>query len=695
MSNRVLIVSSNIADNESLESALAYARDGPFECERAGNLADAIARLGRPGIDAVLMDLNLPDSQGLASFDRLHQAAGHTPILTLYTDGTESEAIETIQHGAQAYLMRGFFGNYLVPQALRSIIQRKAVEQGLYVAQARAEITLNSIGDAVVSTDMRGHVDYLNVAAEVMTGWQRDEARGRPIAEVLRILDGETQQAIPNPVEFVLEHDSSIGLRADALLVPRGGAPIPIEDSAAPIHDWDGNIVGAVMVFRDVSHVIALTVQMRHLAQHDFLTNLPNRVLLQDRIKQAIAHARRHGGRLALLFLDLDRFKYINDSLGHAVGDKLLQSVAERLVQCVRTSDTVSRQGGDEFVILLAEDRHAEDAALTADKILAALALPHRIDGHELHASTSIGISIYPDDGQETDTLIKNADTAMYHAKERGRNNYQFFREDMNTRAVERQLIESSLRRALERQEFELFYQPKINLSTGHIAGVEALLRWHHPDWGLVAPQRFITVAEESGLIVPIGRWVLRAACDQAARWHHAGLAPLTVAVNVSALEFQHREFLDGVRDILAVSGADPRQLQVELTESVLMRDVGMSTDLLLTLKHWGLQIAVDDFGTGYSSLSYLNRLPIDVLKIDQSFVHAIGSAAENNGAIVSAVIGMGKNLHQRVVAEGVEMPEQLAFLQAQACDEAQGFLFSPAVTADALGPLLGNLNAG
>jgi diguanylate cyclase (GGDEF)-like protein/PAS domain S-box-containing protein len=565
---------------------------------------------------------------------------------------------------------------------LCNIIERMKVEQGLYVAQARAEITLNSIGDAVISVDMHGLVDYLNIAAELVTGWSREEAGGRPIAEVLNIIDGATGRLIANPVEYVLENKHSVGLTGDVILVGRRGQRIPIEDSVAPIHDWNGQLVGAVIVFRDISNTVALTSEMRHQAHHDFLTNLPNRLLLNDRITQAIASAKRSQTTPVLLFLDLDKFKHINDSLGHAVGDQLLRAVSERLLHCVRMSDTVSRHGGDEFVILLADERRPQDAALAAEKILLALSAPFLIDGQQLHTSTSIGISVFPLDGLDAAALIKNADTAMYHAKEHGRNNYQFFRHDMNTRAVERQLIESNLRRALERHEFMLHYQPKVDLETNCITGVEALLRWEHPEWGVVLPERFIVIAEECGLIIPIGHWVLGEACAQAVRWRAEGISPVSIAINVSAMEFRHRDFFDHALNVIDATGVEPSCLQLELTETVLMRDVAASACLLAKFKTMGVQIAVDDFGTGYSSLSYLNDFPIDVLKIDQSFVKAIDGDTASNGVIVSAVIGMGKNLHQRVIAEGVEHESQLAFLKAHGCNEGQGNFFSKPVDA-------------
>jgi diguanylate cyclase (GGDEF)-like protein len=455
------------------------------------------------------------------------------------------------------------------------------------------------------------------------------------------------------------------------------------------LQEANAHLVIATIEARKLAEQVETTkVQLDHLAHHDVLTDLPNRILLQDRLSQAIEFARRQGRQLAVMFMDLDRFKHINDSLGHAVGDQLLQSVAQRLVGCVRHSDTISRQGGDEFVLLLPFIEHAEDAALSAQKMLAALALPHRIDRHDLHISVSIGISIYPDDGQDAETLIKSADTAMYYAKENGRNNYKFFEQDMNARAVQRQSIEVSLRRALERQEFVLYYQPKINLHSGTIVGVEALIRWQHPERGLLPPAQFVPIAEDCGLILPIGRWVLREACLQLRAWLQAGLPPITVAVNTSALEFRAKDFLENIRATLEDTRSEPRYLELELTESILMRDAKSTDSMLHVLADLGVKLAVDDFGTGYSSLSYLRQFPIDTLKIDQSFVNRMTSNPDD-ATIVSAVISMGKSLKQRVIAEGVETPEQYRFLLAQHCDEGQGYYFCRPVVAEVLATLL------
>lgn len=688
MSNKILVITDNPEDAQTLREALCKATDGPFKLEWIRNLCDSIERLAKGGVDAILVDLALPDSDGIETFDRLFAAAPQTPIMTLCSDDDEPLAMEMVEYGSQGYLSRGHFKNYLVPQGLRNMIQRKAVEETLLREKARAEIVLNSISDAVICTDNSGKVDYLNVAAENITGWSAAQAMGQPIADIFKIINSETRQPTRNTVELVLQKDEPVGLPANTLLIRQDGSEAAIEDSASPIHDLSGNLAGAVIVFHDVSETKAMTVKMTHLAHHDFLTNLPNRILLNDRIAQAISSAKRNGSQLALLFLDLDNFKHINDSLGHATGDLLLQSVTNRLKDCVRGSDTVSRQGGDEFVILLTDNKEEHNAALIAQKIIDALALSHHVGKTELHITTSIGISVYPQDGVDADTLVKNADTAMYHAKDNGRNNYQFFRSDMNTLAVERQLIEASLRMALKKKEFVLHYQPKFSLRTGAITGVEALLRWMHPKLGLVFPDRFLQIAEDSGLVVPIGRWVLREACTRAKQWLDSGMAPMTIAVNISALEFRQPGFFEGVQSILNDTGLAAHCLELEITESVLMRDAESTKAILHKLKRLGVQLAVDDFGTGYSSLSYLQQFPIDVLKIDRSFVKEIASVSDD-GFIVSAIIGMGNSLKLRIVAEGIENETQLAFLQVRDCEEGQGYLFSPPLAAKELVAML------
>jgi diguanylate cyclase (GGDEF)-like protein len=430
------------------------------------------------------------------------------------------------------------------------------------------------------------------------------------------------------------------------------------------------------------------TLRMSYMAKHDFLTGLPNRSLLTDRLTQSMALAQRHGKKVALMYLDLDHFKHINDSLGHAVGDQLLQSAAKRLQACVRLSDTVCRQGGDEFVVLLAEVQAVRDAHLTAEKLIKAMVEPHLIGSHRLYVTLSIGISLYPDHGQDVETVVRNADIAMYHAKRSGRNTYQVFAPEMNVRTVVRHSVHQALHHALEQRQLLLHYQPKVNLETGAMTGAEALVRLRQADHRLVGPTEFMSIAENSGLIVPIGQWVLREACRQTAAWLQAGLDMGSIAVNVSMIEFRDKDFIAGVRAVLNDTGLDPRHLELEMTESALMQDTETTTAVLRALKDLGVRLAIDDFGTGYSSLSYLRRFPINTLKIDQSFVRDIdGDTGE--AVLVSAIIAMGKSLKLGVVAEGIETGSQLAFLQSRHCAEGQGYYFSRPVAAEAFATLL------
>jgi diguanylate cyclase (GGDEF)-like protein/PAS domain S-box-containing protein len=581
-------------------------------------------------------------------------------------------------------------------QTVEDISERKATEavlraaeEALFEEKERAQVTLNSIGDAVLTTNLPGNVTYMNVVAEAMTGWTREQALGRPLAEVFMIVDGVSREPAPNPALRAIRENRTVGLARDSVLVRRDGGEASIEDSAAPIHNRQGEVTGAVIVFHDVSESRAMASKMAHQAQHDFLTGLPNRALLTERLARAIGQAERHRKMVGLLFIDLDYFKHINDSLGHAVGDLLLQNVAERLMLCVRGTDTVCRQGGDEFVILLAEIEQPRDAAPIAEKLLSIFATPSVIGGHELHVTPSIGISIYPDDGKDVDSLMKNADTAMYFAKASGRNNYQFFTDEMNTRAVHRLCVEGNLRRALKQDEFELYYQPKIELASGAMIGCEALIRWKDPELGMIYPNQFVPIAEECGLIVPIGSWVLRQACRQVRAWQVAGLVAVPVAVNISAVEFRDKRFLAGVEATLKETGMLPGLLELELTESILMHDAESSVAVLEALQAMGIAIAIDDFGTGYSSLSYLKRFPIQTLKIDQSFIRDVVTDSDD-ASIVGAMVGMGRNLKQQVVAEGVETAEQLAFLRHLACDQGQGFLFGHPLPADEFARRLG-----
>jgi diguanylate cyclase (GGDEF)-like protein len=437
-----------------------------------------------------------------------------------------------------------------------------------------------------------------------------------------------------------------------------------------------------VAIRTDITERKAAEERIQFLAYSDALTGLPTRRLLQDRLTQALAAARRQEDKVALLFLDLDGFKNINDSLGHSLGDLLLQKVAERLKAWGREQDTVARLGGDEFVIMLTEVKSIPDAAIAAERLMDAMVAEFVVQGHFLRVSCSIGISIFPEHGTEGETLIKNADAAMYSAKDSGRNNFRFFTADMNAQAMERLTLQNSLRLALEKKELFLVYQPQMNIATGRITGLEVLLRWQHPDLGLVPPDKFMRVAENSGLIVPIGEWVLRTACYQARKWRDEGLPAVTIAVNVSAVQFRQECFCKLIRRVLHETRLDPQYLELELTESILLANADVMLSVVQELKGMGVSLAIDDFGTGYSSFNYLRQLPVRKLKIDSSFIRDV-AVKPDDAAITTAIISMAKSLNLKVIAEGVENEAQLSFLRAHQCDEIQGYYFSKPLTVD------------
>jgi len=438
LSRNVLLVLSDAAQATVVRRSLVNSRDGPFTVEWVSRCGEATERLRSPRgeeIAAVVVDLFLSDSQGIETLDQLLRVSPHVPILVLSRSRNEDVARLAVQHGAQDYLLQERLDGYSLPKALTSMLERSAYTEALVLENERAQVMLNSIGDAVISTDIAGKVTFLNPVAEGMTGWSRQEASGRPLQEVLRIIDADSREPALNPLAMAILYNKSVGLSANCVLIRRDGHESAIEDTAAPIHDARGQVTGAVIVFHDVGVARAMSLRMSYLAQHDFLTELPNRMLLSDRLTQAIASAQRHRKSLAVLFLDVDHFKQINDSLGHVIADQVLQSIAQRLVACVRHSDTVSRHGGDEFVVLLSEVTRAEDAALTAKKILAAVSRPHRISDQDVTVTVSVGIGVYPDDGADAEALLKSADIALFQAKAHGRGNHQFFERKMDVSA--------------------------------------------------------------------------------------------------------------------------------------------------------------------------------------------------------------------------------------------------------------------
>ena len=542
---------------------------------------------------------------------------------------------------------------------------------------------LEQTADSVVITDRAGVIEYVNPAFEKTTGYARAEALG----QTPRLVKSGKQG-----VGFYKKLWGTIlaGEVFSEVFVNRrkDGSLYYEEKTISPLKGPAGQITHFVATGKDVTERVQTQERLQHMAQHDALTELPNRVLFLDRLKQSLARARWHQRLVAVLFVDMDRFKNINDTLGHEVGDRLLQALAERFTDGVREGDTVARFGGDEFVILLDDVASEMDIGAAAHKILEALAPPFTIDGQSLYITASIGISLYPNDGEDSGTLIKNADIAMYRAKELGKNTYQFYSADMSARAFERLTLESSLRHAIERNEFRLYYQPQIDTVSGAILGIEALLRWQHPVFGLVAPAEFISLLEETGLVVPAGEWVFHTACEQLCAWHAAGWPTLRMAVNLSPRQFQTAGLARMIERGLATVGCDPGLIELEITENILLQHTAATLDTLEVLRTLGVRMAIDDFGTGYSSLSYLRRYSIDALKIDRSFVHDVPGDADDS-ALVSAIIVLAQSLKLNVIAEGVETEAQREFLQERGCRIMQGYLFSRPLPADAFTALL------
>jgi diguanylate cyclase (GGDEF)-like protein/PAS domain S-box-containing protein len=597
---------------------------------------------------------------------------------TDYLAQWRAEAVKTVALVSSFVLMTLLLGWFVYRGWQRQAQSVLALEDAYRTLDAEKQLNqtiIRSSPFAIYTRDRRGIITVWNPAAEKLFGWTAEQIIGRPLLSVPPGRERESEELR----DRVLAGENVIDLEVERQ--KRDGTLFDLSTTLAPLRDARGAITGYLAIATDITARKAAEKKIEFLAYRDVLTGLPNRMLLRDRFDQALAHADRAHTRVALLFLDLDNFKTINDSLGHAVGDALLKEIAARLGECVRETDTISRQGGDEFLIVLPDLRGTEVITPILIKIRERLQAPIHGEGHELTTSASIGVALYPDDGRDFETLLRMADTAMYRAKEAGRNQYRFFDEQMNVEAVEYLRLKNGLWRALAQGEFELHYQPQIELASGRVTGAEALLRWRHPERGLIEPARFIPVAEESGLIVTMGEWVLHEACRQAMAWRAAGLPPLLMAVNLSAVQFRRGDVKQTVTEALQASGFDPQLLELELTESTLIRDTEASLASVRQLKQLGVKLAIDDFGTGYSSLSYLKRFDIDKLKIDRSFVRDLASDPDD-AVIVRAIIQMAASLNLRTLAEGVEDEATLAQLRQFACDEAQGYYFARPMTA-------------
>jgi diguanylate cyclase (GGDEF)-like protein/PAS domain S-box-containing protein len=536
--------------------------------------------------------------------------------------------------------------------------------------------------ECVKLVDLQGRILEINPAGlGMLQSADPGEIIGRPMQSFIA---PEYHPRVRAVMQRVLSGEPAI---LEMEIIGMKGRRRRVESHAAPLYGPDGHVRSILTVTRDVSERADAESQVHYLAHYDLLTSLPNRALFRDRLLQAMAQAKRSDTLLAVMFLDIDHFKDVNDTLGHAIGDQLLKEISQRIRSCVRETDTVARFGGDEFGLIQTNLNTVEGAADLADRLIALLAQPYHIEGHEIHSAASIGVTIFPFDDHNAEDLLKNADMAMYKAKREGRSRYQFYIAELNQVIQRRAAIERDLRVALQKDQFRLHYQPQLDLSTGQVVGVEALLRWQHPERGDISPVEFIPVAESTSLILPIGDWVLRTACRQARAWQDAGLPPVRVAINLSAAQFRHRNLLETITEALTESRLDPHWLEVELTESLIMKDVRATIDTLRHLHELGVLISVDDFGTGYSSLSYLTRFPISKIKLDKSFVRDVDK--KDGAAIARTVITLGHSLNMKVMAEGVETETQLRFLREHACNEVQGYYFGRPMPPGALERLL------
>ena len=552
--------------------------------------------------------------------------------------------------------------------------------------RSRAEIALSAleaVSDGLIAVDLDARITFMNKAAAALTGWPENEAVGLPVLEVFRVVNATTRAVNWNPLLATLDDGEQYSLLPDSLLIGRNGIEVPVEDATAPIRDSSGRVSGATIMFHDVSFSRFMLRRAMHRALHDPLTNLPNRTLLEDRLAQSIASTRERPHCIAVLFLDLDGFKGINDYLGHATGDTILRVVAKRLAATISGSNTVSRLGGDEFVILLSDVLDESGVLLIVEAILTQFRRPIVVGEKRVTTPVSIGVAIHDDSHNVGSDLIRDADIAMYQAKAAGGDGATLFRATMASRAPRKLNLEQDLCRALQEHEFVLHYQPQVSFDTGKVVGVEALLRWNHPQDGLLLPQSFIPVAERSELIVPLGSWVLQEAARQQCLWKQQGLPSMLLSANVSAIELKSQDYLYNLDRLVREDGLDLGNLLLELTESVFLDHTERDVSILEAIRLRGIRLAIDDFGTGYSGLGYLQRFPIDVIKIDRSFT-AQCVTNEHDFSLVQAIIVLGRSLGKLIVAEGVETSEQAVLLERLGCHQGQGFYFGPALSAEA-----------
>jgi diguanylate cyclase (GGDEF)-like protein/PAS domain S-box-containing protein len=649
-----------------------------------------VAALERQTWDVVICDYSMPQFDGLAALAVVTGRKLDIPFILVSGAIGEETAVFAMKSGAHDYMMKQDLGR-LVPVIRRELAEaevrraRRLAEANLRSSEALLHSIVNTAADGIIVIDGTGMLEFVNAAIERMFGWKPPELIGRNVDCLLPTRHRHAPRRMMSEKDPG-NHAPIIDAGREMKAQRKDGSVFPIEFTFGEM--WIEGRIKYAGIMRDVTERKCAEERIRHLAHYDYLTGLPNRTLFSQLLEQALSESKFAQKQVAVLFIDLDRFKLINDSLSHESGDAVLQQMAKRLTDALPRRDTIARFGGDEFAVLMRDCSIPKDAAETAQKLLTALAQPLLLEGQEYHLTASIGISAFPGDGENAQTILKHSDIAMYRAKEHGKNNYQFYSSQMNLHSFERLVLERFLRHALEQDEFQLYYQPKIDLVTNCVTGVEALLRWIHPGMGIISPTKFIPLAEETGLIVPIGAWVLRAACAQNRAWQEQGLPALTVAVNLSARQFAQEDLHETIIAVLDETGLPPELLELEITESVTMENPEHAAALLRKLKALGIRLAIDDFGTGYSSLSYLKRFPIDNVKIDRSFIKDIPHD-QDDVAITQAVIAMAHSLRLKVIAEGVESEDHLRFLREHGCDEAQGYLFGAPMPADKVMQLL------
>lgn len=668
-----------------IEKLLKRARGKRVTLTTSDTLLSGVTLLNAESFDAVLLDLGLPDSAGLEALQRVQECKPMVPVVVLTGYENEEAATGALHLGAQDYLFKGQIDTNVLFRSIRYAIERQRGQTELKASEERFKRAIRDSAFPAMIHAEGGQVLQINRIWEEITGYELQD---------IQTIELWAEKAFGENREQVKKHIE--GLYSIASMTEEGEYCIKTKNGETRIWVFSSTPVGSLSDGRrlimsmavDITERKQMEETIRHQATHDPLTRLPNKLLFVDLLRLEMTEARRNKRKLAVLFLDLDRFKEINDTLGHDTGDHLLIEVAARIKECVRDSDTVSRIGGDEFNILVSDIIRSEDVSKVPRKILAGLQKPFVISNNALHVTASIGISMYPDDSLEVEGLLKYADIAMYHAKELGKNNYQFYNHAINTRTLERVKLENNLRRALEREELVLYYQPQVDAVTRSVICTEALLRWHHPKLGLLYPSQFLSLAEHTGLIVPIGEWVLKTACRQNKAWQEAGHPSICVTVNLSFLELRHPGLVKMASSKLKESRLDPQCLDFEITENTAMHDIELTTSAMRGLAELGVNLSLDDFGTGYSSLTHIKKLPIQRIKIDRSFISDLATNPDDV-AIVKAVIGLAHNLRLKVVAEGVETEEQLLFLQSHECDVVQGYLTGEPLPADQLERML------